>query len=129
MTSFSLLLSFSLFSCFSSVCICISLFQTPLFLSNYNMGRDESIYPNANSFLPERWLRENKEDEIHPFSSQPFGFGARACIGKFFHLLASQTAIDCPYASFSQWHIRRRLGLGQLFRVPKLPSPSEVFKR
>jgi len=56
--------------------------QTPLFLSNYNMGRDESIFPNANSFLPERWLRENKEDEINPFSSQPFGFGARSCIGR-----------------------------------------------
>jgi len=57
--------------------------QTPIFISNYNMGRDESIYPNANSFVPERWLRENKEeDEKHPFSSLPFGFGARSCLGR-----------------------------------------------
>ena len=60
-----------------------SLFQTPILLSNYNMGRDESIFPNANSFMPERWLRENKEeDEIHPFTTLPFGFGARSCLGK-----------------------------------------------
>jgi len=57
--------------------------RTPLFLSNYNMGRDESIYPNANSFLPERWLRENKKEvEIHPFSSLPFGVGVRSCLGR-----------------------------------------------
>jgi len=57
--------------------------QTPILLSNYNMGRDESIFPNANSFMPERWLRENKEeDEIHPFTTLPFGFGARSCLGR-----------------------------------------------
>ena len=57
-------------------------FQTQICLSNYNMGRDENIYPNANSFVPERWLRENKtEEETHPFASLPFGYGARSCLG------------------------------------------------
>ena len=47
------------------------------------MGRDENIYPNANSFVPERWLRENKaENEIHPYATLPFGYGARSCLGK-----------------------------------------------
>jgi len=47
------------------------------------MGRDESIFPNANSFVPERWLRENKEEnDIHPYSSLPFSYGARSCIGR-----------------------------------------------
>ena len=58
-------------------------FQMPIFISNYNMGRDETLYPNANSFVPERWLRENKkENDIHPFASLPFGYGARSCLGK-----------------------------------------------
>jgi len=57
--------------------------ETTFFLSNYNMGRDESIFPNANSFVPERWLRENKEEnDIHPYSSLPFSYGARSCIGR-----------------------------------------------
>ena len=60
-----------------------STFQTPLFVSHYNMGRDDNIYPNANSFIPERWLRENRdEEEIHPFASLPFSYGARSCLGK-----------------------------------------------
>ena len=72
-----------------------SCFQTQIFISNYNMGRDESIYPNANSFFPERWLRENKaEEEINPFASLPFGYGARACIGK--HRLNT----CCHYCTF-----------------------------
>ena len=57
--------------------------QTQIFLSQYIMGRDENLYPNANEFMPERWLRENKSEQaIHPFTTQPFGFGARSCLGK-----------------------------------------------
>ncbi|XP_065051327.1 1,25-dihydroxyvitamin D(3) 24-hydroxylase, mitochondrial-like [Rhopilema esculentum] len=57
--------------------------NTPLMISNYAMGRDEKIYPNATTFLPERWLRE-KEDksEINPFATLPFGFGSRSCLGR-----------------------------------------------
>jgi len=81
--------------------------QTPLFLSNYNMGRDESIFPNANSFLPERWLRENKEDEINPFSSQPFGFGARSCIGRRIAEAEMQTFIAQIVATLKTKYVGR----------------------
>ena len=48
------------------------------------MARDESIYPNAARFLPERWLHENrKKEETPPFASLPFGSGARSCLGRF----------------------------------------------
>lgn len=40
-------------------------------------------YPNPNEFIPERWLKNSKENaKGNPFSYLPFGFGARACIGK-----------------------------------------------
>ena len=50
------------------------------------MGRDESVFTDAEKFQPERWLR-NKEDRkfteaVHAFSSIPFGFGTRMCLGR-----------------------------------------------
>lgn len=50
---------------------------------------DESQFKKSDEFLPERWLSgdaiegcPNRSD--HPFAFLPFGFGARACIGKRF---------------------------------------------
>uniref|UniRef100_A0A8C5SUH1 Cytochrome P450 family 27 subfamily A member 1 n=1 Tax=Laticauda laticaudata TaxID=8630 RepID=A0A8C5SUH1_LATLA len=33
-------------------------------------------------FLPCRWLRDQREVSPHPFSSIPFGYGVRACVGR-----------------------------------------------
>ena len=55
----------------------------PVLISNYIMGKDEDIFHDANSFLPERWLRENASAEkVNLFASQIFGYGARSCVGK-----------------------------------------------
>ena len=49
------------------------------------MGRGESIFENAEAFKPERWLR-NKDKAftkaVEAFSSIPFGFGTRMCLGR-----------------------------------------------
>lgn len=47
------------------------------------MSYDESIFPDPQTFQPERWLRD-RDDKIkqHPFGSVPFGFGIRACLGR-----------------------------------------------
>lgn len=43
----------------------------------------ERFFKNASQFEPERWIKGNKKNEdIHPFSHLPFGFGARQCIGR-----------------------------------------------
>jgi cytochrome P450 len=44
----------------------------------YTQGRLESVYPNAEKFLPERWLNET-EDMKHNWI--PFGTGSRSCPG------------------------------------------------
>ena len=47
----------------------------------YATARSEKYFKEPLVFKPERWLRENK-DENHAFSSLPFGFGTRMCLGK-----------------------------------------------
>ena len=53
----------------------------------YHMSRDESVFEHPNAFKPERWLREKDQsnkfnDAKEVFSSIPFGFGTRMCIGR-----------------------------------------------
>ncbi|XP_063951794.1 sterol 26-hydroxylase, mitochondrial-like [Lytechinus pictus] len=53
----------------------------------YVMGRDPEIYPDPHTFLPDRWLRNSGEENqadgrVSSFSSLPFGFGPRMCIGR-----------------------------------------------
>ncbi|XP_066600199.1 cytochrome P450 CYP12A2-like [Prorops nasuta] len=62
-----------------------------------SLSQDESQFPRAEEFIPERWLRENSEfplaKDAHPFAYMPFGFGARTCIGRRFAELEMETLI------------------------------------
>ncbi len=55
---------------------------TCVFIMNYGIGRREDLFPNADSFMPERWLRKDNRLEVDAFSSIPFGFGVRMCVGR-----------------------------------------------
>ena len=63
---------------------------TELHLLAYQMSRDESVFDEPNAFRPERWLRGRKVslqnrkflEAKEVFSSLPFGFGTRMCIGR-----------------------------------------------
>ncbi|XP_061391253.1 cytochrome P450 CYP12A2 [Musca vetustissima] len=56
--------------------------------------KDDQHYPRAGEYLPERWLRESKDNSEKstecphalkastPFNYLPFGFGSRSCIGR-----------------------------------------------
>ena len=51
----------------------------------FGMGRDEEVFENAEAFKPERWLREKDSvltEAVGAFSSIPFGFGTRMCLGR-----------------------------------------------
>eukprot|EP00794_Sanderia_malayensis_P011849 gene11849-13081_t len=56
--------------------------ETDLEVGGYLLPKDVS-YPNAEKFEPERWLRGSKHDvDVNPFSTLPFGYGARSCVGR-----------------------------------------------
>merc|ERR1719348_1060641 len=41
------------------------------------------FFPNADKFVPERWIRGNKNFENnHPFGNLPFSHGARSCVAQ-----------------------------------------------
>ncbi|XP_051567654.1 sterol 26-hydroxylase, mitochondrial-like [Myxocyprinus asiaticus] len=57
--------------------------KTQFHLCHYAVSHDESEFPNAERFVPERWLRGSPcRSQHHPYSSVPFGVGVRACVGK-----------------------------------------------
>lgn len=49
----------------------------------YTLHRDEKYWSDPDTFMPDRFLPENK-DSIHPYSYLPFGEGPRNCIGMRF---------------------------------------------
>ena len=56
--------------------------QTIVLMEFFCTTLSGKYYKDSLEFQPERWLRENK-DENHPFSNLPFGFGTRMCLGKW----------------------------------------------
>ena len=43
---------------------------------------DPTIFPDPDTHLPERWLREGGGQEVHPYILTPFGHGTRMCAGR-----------------------------------------------
>ncbi|KTF76289.1 hypothetical protein cypCar_00038784 [Cyprinus carpio] len=56
--------------------------NTLFHLCHFAVSNNEKVFPNPSAFLPQRWIREQKPLNQHPFGSVPFGFGIRACLGR-----------------------------------------------
>lgn len=54
-------------------------------MSMFTSSRNEKYFDSPNEFIPDRWnrLKSNKYKGVNePFSTLPYGFGARSCIGQ-----------------------------------------------
>lgn len=59
--------------------------NTPISMTNVDILMDESIFPNAKDFVPERWIGRPDLDRFFV----PFGKGSRACAGIKYVLFSS----------------------------------------
>jgi len=55
----------------------------PINMSNVPYCRDNNVFPNAQVFQPDRWLKTDGLSTVasNPYLILPFGFGARMCLG------------------------------------------------
>jgi cytochrome P450 len=59
------------------------------------MSNMEKYYPEAEKFIPERWLKNEAQCNkgTHSFLTMPFGFGPRMCLGRRFAELEMETLV------------------------------------
>nr|QEV83791.1 cytochrome P450 [Brachionus rotundiformis] len=56
--------------------------NTTINVGFFVMGKSEKYFKNPEKFDPKRWLKENESEPINPYTTMPFGFGSRMCIGR-----------------------------------------------
>jgi cytochrome P450 len=76
--------------------------QTNVLLPILMLSNLEKYYPQADRFIPERWIKEDSQYyKAHPFLTMPFGFGPRMCIGRRFAELEIETLVTKV-----SWHVQ-----------------------
>ncbi|RUS90956.1 hypothetical protein EGW08_001260, partial [Elysia chlorotica] len=90
----------------------------------------QTIFPDADKFLPERWLRSETDrklsHEIPRLACLPFGFGARNCIGRRF---AEQQIFLAVIKTVQKCRIKLRPGSSDVvFRYSIFIEPAEPIK-
>ncbi|XP_047510728.1 cytochrome P450 6k1-like [Pieris napi] len=86
---------------------------TPIYVNGIGMQYDSDVYPDPETFNPERFLPENEKD-LKPFTYMPFGEGPRSCIAKRFAQISVRNAMSYLVLNF------------KFKPLPGAPKPSEV---
>ncbi|XP_069671910.1 probable cytochrome P450 301a1, mitochondrial [Periplaneta americana] len=101
---------------------------TSIMMPGLLLSRMDKHFPQANKFIPERWLKDEPESKmkLHSFVTLPFGFGPRTCIGRRFAELEIETLLAKVVRNF-----RIEYNYGDMKFVSKLlytPSSPLKFK-
>lgn len=75
-------------------------------MPNKTIHMNDYFFPEAQSFIPERWLKSNeKHENYNPFTYLPFGFGKRMCIGRRFAELEMEVLVSQLVRKYHlEWH-------------------------
>lgn len=85
-----------------------------LMISPYWVHRNESTFPDADSFVPDRWNQTVGSDKSTPSNSFiPFGGGRFQCPGRWFAMMEIQMFVSVLLCRFDMELVEK-----------KLPSPS-----
>ncbi|KIW31319.1 uncharacterized protein PV07_02976 [Cladophialophora immunda] len=67
-------------------------------VQNYSIHQDPNVFPDPDSFLPERWLGEDTSRQRAAFNG--FGTGSRACIGRNLAMMELQLVVPSFFRRF-----------------------------
>ncbi|KAM7331743.1 hypothetical protein ACRRTK_008451 [Alexandromys fortis] len=73
---------------------------TVVMVPTYALHKDPKCWPEPEEFRPERFSKKN-QDNIDPYSYQPFGSGPRNCLGMRFALMSIKVALVRVLQNFS----------------------------
>lgn len=100
-------------------------FQHDVVLSGTLLQRDENYFPQNKQFIPERWLKGNVSTECpsarnnNPFIYLPFGFGARACIGRRFSEMEMEILLIRILQKYKvEWNYKPIQYMTSLIQIP-----------
>ncbi|XP_050307916.1 probable cytochrome P450 49a1 isoform X2 [Anthonomus grandis grandis] len=82
---------------------------TQIIFQHFVISNQDEYFRRSREFIPERWLKQcTLSKEHHPFSSLPFGFGKRMCLGKRYAELEIQTLIAKIIRSYKlEYHYKK----------------------
>jgi cytochrome P450 len=103
--------------------------NTSVSISAYVAHRDQAVFPDPETYNPDRWLDE-KGKELQPYFIT-FSAGARGCIGRNISYLEQTVLLASMIHRFEfalahpEWEPRRR----ENFNLSPGPMPLKVWKR
>lgn len=75
-------------------------------MNMYILQKSDEHFPEHEIFIPGRWMKGNEKDlsKVYPFAHLPFGFGAKACIGRRFAEMETFVALARILREFKLEH-------------------------
>lgn len=68
--------------------------KTNFMIAIWAMMRDETYFPDPDTFKPERFMTETSAENTNPYAFVPFSAGPRNCIGQKFAMLEMKSTIS-----------------------------------